>query len=220
MSRIRWMAGVAAVAASALGGCQPAPRPAPVTPGPTPPPSTDAPGAPRFGMISAICPALPADLPVVKILLTDVSPKNLGHVTALYAANKDGSASSEQKLKDIPEVVFKGQNPTRLDLDATDYLKAPGGAVLVEVTLADPDASFVEGPAALTAGNADAAAMFCLRDKDSAINPKAGDRTVRFYVRHLDAKTPRYGKFNIFLLLRDGPFLTPTVLDPKVHDSG
>lgn len=217
MSRILWSAGAAAVAASALAGCQ-AKTPAPEIARPKP--ATSAPGAPRFAAITAICPALPANLPVVKMQITDVSPKKLGHVTGLYESNKQGAASTGQKLRDIPEVVFKDQRPTRLDFDAAEYLKKPGDVLLVEVELADPAASFVEGPAAITAGNDDGAAMFCIRDKASGVNPKAGDRTARFYVRYVESKTPRYGKFNIFLLLRDGPFLTPTVLDPKIHDSG
>ena len=217
MTRVLWSAGAVAAAAAALAGCQPKP-PAP----PTEPPKPIAAilGAPRFGAITAICPTLPAGLPVVKIQITDASPKKIGHVTALFESNQDGTASGDKKLRDIAEVVFKDQNPTRLDLDASEFLKKPGDVLLVEVELADPDASFFPGPAAITAGNDDGTSMFCIRDKESGVNPKPGDRTVRFYVQYGAPKGPRYGKYNIFLLFKDGPFLTPVVLDPKIHDKG
>ena len=175
MRRISWSAGTVAAVASALAGCQ-AKLPPPVDT------DTGVAGAPRFAPISAICPTLPKMLPVVKISITDVAPKKLGHVTAQFESDQYGTASTGEKVKDIAEVVLKTDNPTRLDLDAREYLKKAGDVILVEVELADAAASFVPGPAALTVGNPDGAAMFCVRDKDSAINPKPGDRTVRFYV--------------------------------------
>ena len=62
--------------------------------------------------------------------------------------------------------------------------------------------------------------MFCIKDKDHAIGPKPGDRTARFYVQYVQSQTPLYGKFNIFLLLKDGPYTVPVVLDPKIHNAG
>ena len=219
MTRTAWSAGVATVAMAALAGCQAKP---PTTPPPTeePKPIASAPGAPAFAAITAVCPTLPAGLPVVKIQIIDVSPKKLGHATALFEANQDGTRSTEKKLRDIPEVVLKTETPTRLDLDATEFLKKDGDVLLVEVELADPAASFVAGPAAITAGNDEGGAMFCIKDKDHPVAPKPGDRTARFYVKYLSADGPKLGKFNVFLLLKDGPYLTPTVLDPKIRNSG
>lgn len=208
MRAFRWAAGAAGLAL--LAGCTKAMPPTPPTP-------TDEPGKPMFGVIARQCGAIPPGLPVVKIQITDVSPKKVGHDTALFEANKDGSASTDKRLRDIPEVVLQTQNPTRLDLDTTEFLKKPGDLLLVEVVLADPDASFTGGAYALTAGNAEGAAMFCVKDP---INPRAGDRTVRFYVQYQQAKTPQIGKYNLFLILKDGPYQTPIVIDPKVHNSG
>jgi hypothetical protein len=220
MRRIRWSAAASAAvvvaAASALAGCQDRSPPRP--PEPAPKARPNAPGAPAFTEITAACPATPGGLPVVKIQITDVSPKKLGHVTALFQGNADGTASTEEKLQDLPEVVFKSENPTRLDVDTRTFLKKPGDVALVEVELVDAAASFAPVPAAITAGNDAGVAMFCIKDKDHRINPKPTDRTARFYVQYVDSKAPLYGKFNIFLLLRDGPYLTPVVLDPKIHN--
>lgn len=194
-----------------LGGCE---RMSPPKP---PPPVADEPGKPVFARITTQCADKPARLPVVKIVLTDVAPKQLGHDTALYESNQDGSGAGEKRVKDIPEVVLKSENPTRLDIDAHEFLRKAGDQLLVEVELADPNASFAPGKYALTAGNADGAAMFCVRNE---IDARAGDRTARFYVRYLKSEAPRYGKYNLFLLIKDGPYTTPVVLDPKVHNAG
>jgi hypothetical protein len=207
MHAFRWAAGAAGLAL--LAGCMKPQQP--------PPKPVDEPGKPMFGVIAQKCAAIPAGLPVVKIQITDVSPKKLGHDTALFEANKDGSASTDKRLRDIPEVLLQTQNPTRLDLDAREFLKKPGDLMLVEVELADPNASFTGGAYALTAGNAEGAAMFCVRDP---INPKPDDRTVRFYVQYQQADPMKVGKYNLFLLLKDGPYSTPILLDPKVHNSG
>ena len=181
------------------------------------PPKPDEAGKPIFTRITAPCAKTPASLPVVRIVLTDVSPKKLVHDTALYESNQDGTGAGETRVKDIPEILLKSENPTRLDIDAHEFLKKAGDQLLVQVELADPNASFLPGKYALTAGNADGAAMFCVRD---AVDAKSGDRTARFYVRYVESKTPLYGKYNLFLLIKDGPYTTPVVLDPKVHNAG
>ena len=213
---ITWTA--AAVVVSGLAACQvksPDPTPTPEPKGPL-----SAAGAPAFSEITAACTALPADLKVVKIQITDVSPKKLGHTTGLFAAKPGGEESDNKKLADIAETLLKTDNPTRLDIDARPYLKKPGDVILVEVQLDDPAASFAPVPAALTAGNGPGGTMFCIKDKDHRILPKPGDRTARFYVQYVQSKTPLFGKFNLFLLVKDGPFITPTILDPKIHNSG
>jgi len=185
---------------------------------PMPPPlAGEDPGKPIFGRIITRCAETPTNLPVVKIRLTDVSPKALGHDTGLYESNADGTGAGETRLADIPEVVLKTANPTRLDIDANKFLKKPGDQMLVEVELADPNASFVPGKYALTSGDHDGALMFCVR---SEIDAKPGDRVARFYVRYLKSATPQYGKYNLFLLIHDGPYTTPIVIDPKVHNAG
>jgi hypothetical protein len=194
----------------AFAGCE---RATPRAPAPPP----DEPRKPMFAPIATACTEQPGSLPVVKIRLTDVAPKRLGHVTALYQSNREGTAAGDKPVKDLPEVLLKTENPTRLDIDAAEFLKKDGDQLLVEVELADPAASFLPGKYAVTAGNADGAAMFCVRDP---VDAKAGDRTARFYVRYLKADTPRYGKYNLFLLIKDGPYTTPIVLDPKVHNAG
>ena len=203
------LAGAAVLAL--LAGCERAPKP------PTAAPPPDEPGKPVFAPIATICAETPASLPVVKIRLTDVSPKKLGHVTALFESNREGTAAGEKPVKALPEIVLKTENPTRLDIDAAEFLKKPGDQLLVEVELADPSASFLPGKYAVTAGNADGAAMFCVRDP---VDAKPGDRIARFYVRYLDSETPKFGKYNLFLLIQDGPYTTPVVLDPKVHNRG
>jgi len=208
MHAFRWAAGAAGLAL--LAGCM---KPEP----PKPPKPVEDPGRPMFGVIANKCAAIPPGLPVVKIQITDVSPKKLGHVTALFEANPDGSASTDKRLRDIPEVVLRTRNPTRLDIDAREFLKKPGDLMLVEVELADPDASFTGGAYALTSGNPDGAAMFCVKDP---INPKPDERTVRFYVQYQQGDSMKVGKYNLFLLLKDGPYSTPILLDPKVHNSG
>lgn len=195
-----------------LAGCG---RTAPTTTTPAPPP--DDPGKPVFAPISTTCDEKPASLPVVKIRLTDVAPKKLGHVTALFESNRDGTAAGEKPVRALPEIVLKTENPTRIDIDAGEFLKKPGDQLLVEVELADPSASFLPGKYAITAGNADGAAMFCVRDP---VDAKPGDRTARFYVRYIKSDTPKFGKYNLFLLIQDGPYTTPIVLDPKVHNRG
>jgi hypothetical protein len=208
MRAFPWAAGAAGLAL--LTGCM---KPEPMKP----PKPADEPGKPMFGVIANKCPAIPPGLPVVKITITDVSPKKIGHDTALFEANKDGSASTDKRLRHIPEVLLQTQNPTRLDIDAREFLKKPGDLMLVEVVLADPDASFTGGAYALTSGNADGAAMFCVKDP---IDPKPDDRTVRFYVQYQQGQNMKVGKYNLFLLLKDGPYATPILLDPKVHNSG
>jgi hypothetical protein len=208
MRAFRWAAGAAGLAL--LAGCT---KPQP----PSPPKPVDEPGKPMFSVISQKCAAIPPGLPVMRIAITDVSPKKLGHDTALFEANKDGSASTDKRLRDIPEVVLRTQNPTRLDIDAREFLKKPGDLMLVEVVLADPNASFTGGAYALTAGNPDGAAMFCVKDP---IDPKPDERTVRFYVQYQQGDSMKVGKYNLFLLLKDDPYSTPILLDPKVHNSG
>ena len=208
MRAFRWAAGAAGLAL--LASCM---KPEP----PKPPKPIDETGKPMFGVINQTCAAIPPGLPVVRIAITDVSPKKIGHDTALFEANKDGSASTDKRLRDIPEVVLRTQNPTRLDIDAREFLKKPGDLMLVEVVLADPNASFTGGAYALTSGNPDGAAMFCVKDP---INPKPDERTVRFYVQYQQGDSMKVGKYNLFLLLKDGPYSTPILLDPKVHNSG
>lgn len=218
MSRFPGTAGAAAIALAGLTACQPAgsdPKPPP-----TPPPPVSAEGAPKFTPISALCPTPPAGLPVVRIRIDDVAPKKFVQQTALFASNRDGTAGEGKPQKPIPEVVLETANPTRLDLDATPFLKKAGDVLLVEVELGDPDASFVPGPSALTAGDDAGAGMFCLKTADQRINPKDTDRIVRFYVKYVEGAGPTYGKYNLFLLLKDGPYRTPTVLDPKIRNSG
>ena len=207
---MRKVLGCAAVLAL-LGGCDR------TMSKPPPPPPPEEPGKPVLAPIAAVCAEKPASLPVVKIRLTDVSPKRLGHVTALYESNAEGTAAGEKPVRDLPEVVLKTENPTRLDIDAREFLKKDGDQLLVEVELADPDTSFLPGRYAVTAGNADGTAMFCVRDP---VDARPGDRTARFYVRYLKSDTPKYGKYNLFLLIKDGPYTTPILLDPKVHNSG
>lgn len=221
MTRIGWKAGSLAVAAAVLTACQPATPPG-APPAPAPTPVTSAPGAPQFTEIAALCKAVPARLPVVKIQITDVSPKKIGHVTGLFESNQDGTASTEKKLRDLPEPKPDPRlgPTTRLDVDVTEFLKKEGDVVLVEVELADPNAEFVAAPAAVTAGNDDGVAIFCLKSKEQRISPTVTDRTVRFYVQDTGAKTGKYGKFNIFLQVKDGPYVTPIVLDPKMRDHG
>src|SRR5687768_4937383 len=78
----------------------------------TPPaPTTDEPGKPVFARITTPCAEKPAKLPVVKIRLTDVSPKRLVRDAALYESNQDGTGAGEKRVKDIPEVVLKTENP-------------------------------------------------------------------------------------------------------------
>ena len=205
-----WAAAPLLMAGSLMAGCEHK------EPLPPPPPGED-PGKPIFGRIITHCAEAEATLPVVKIRILDVSPKKLVHDTALYESNADGTASSDKRVQDIPEPVLKTENPTRLDIDASAFIKKPGDQLLVEVELADPDVSFVPGKYALTSGNHDAATMFCVR-KEIDIQP--GDRIARFYVRYLKSETPRFGKYNLFLLVKDGPYTTPIVIDPKVHNAG
>lgn len=182
---------------------------------PPPPALPEDPSKPIFARITSQCAEKPTVLPVVKIRITDVSPKNLQHDTALYDSNGDGAGSGDKRVKDIPEVVLKGENPTRLDIDANEFLKKEGDQLLVEIELADPAATFRPGRFALTSGNADGAAMFCVRNE---VDAKPGDRVARFYVRYVKSGRPLYGKYNLFLLVKDGPYTTPVVLDPKVHN--
>jgi len=210
-------AGGAMLAVVGLAGCQPEPAPKPP---PGPPQPVVAEGAPKFTPITEACPTLPSGLPVVRIRLDDVSPKKLGQQKTLLASNKDGTAGEGKPLKVIPDVVLETAEPTRLDIDATPFLKKAGDVLLVEVELADPDVSFVSRPAALTSGDDAGAGMFCLKTPDQRINPKDGDRIVRFYVKYVEGKGPTYGKYNLFLRIKDGPYLTPTVLDPKIRNSG
>jgi hypothetical protein len=205
-----WAAASILMIGALVAGCRETRTMPPAMPG-------EDPGKPIFGRIITRCAEAPARLPVVKIRLTDVSPKKLGHDTALYESNADGTGAGDKRLQDIPEPVLKTDNPTRLDIDANAFLKKAGDQLLVEVELADPDVSFVPGKYALTSGNHDGASMFCVRNE---IDLKPGDRVARFYVRYLRAEGPRYGKYNLFLLVRDGPYTTPIVIDPKVHNAG
>ncbi|WP_293907780.1 hypothetical protein [Phenylobacterium sp.] len=216
MRALGWSTGIAAAASLVAGYHGPAKPP----PGPVPRPTGVA--RPAFSLINKACPPLPANLPAVRISISDVSPKHIGHETALFAANKDGTRSTGDRLRRIPEVQLPVSDPTRLDLDADPFLKKPGDVLLIELELTDPDASFSGGSSALTIGNDDGKAMFCVKDPANGINPKPEDRIVRFYARYVASNRPRLAKFNIFVLVkdRDGPFRTPVVLDPKVHNSG
>ncbi|WP_293678167.1 hypothetical protein [uncultured Phenylobacterium sp.] len=198
-----------------LAGCDRAPAPAPTAP--TAPTTAIDPGQPVFAPISTVCPDQPASVPVVKIRITDVSPKKLGHVTTLHDSNSYGTAAGEKPVRTLPEVVLATENPTRLDIDAAEFLRKEGDQVLIQVELADPAATFLPGKFAVTAGNADGSAIFCVRDP---IETKPGDRTARFYVRYVKSDTPRFGKYNLFLLIKDGPYTTPIVIDPKVRNHG
>jgi hypothetical protein len=205
-----WAAAPLLIAGCLMAGCEhKEPLPPPV-------PGED-PGKPIFGRIITRCAEAAAKLPVVKIRLTDVSPKKLAHDTALYDSNADGTGAGERRVQDIAETVFKTANPTRLDIDASAYLKKPGDQLLIEVEVADPDVSFLPGKYALTSGNHEGASMFCVRNE---IDIQPGDRVARFYVRYLKSDTPQYGKYNLFLLVKDGPYTTPIVIDPKVHNAG
>ena len=157
---------------------------------------------------------------VAMITITDINVKKLKHNSDLYKSDQSGIIYSGSPTEKIPEYKLNGKYDTRLDFNATEYVKNDG-IMLVEIVLQDSDIEFYPGNLAITGGDTDSLAMMCVL---KPIDAKPSDRMLSFYIVKAPTGNTKLLSFGVALVIDEQgsskKYRLPVVIDPGVKNDG